>query len=97
MPVDAKLQAILNAGKALGIAPIETMTVEEARAERAAMMRRYVPMAEYAGVESRGANDSGWRAFDSCQGVSTGDGERDIAGGGVLSWRWVRGLYAGDA
>jgi acetyl esterase len=50
MPVDAKLQAILNAGKALGIPPIETMTVDEARAERAAMMRRYVPMPEYAGV-----------------------------------------------
>jgi acetyl esterase len=50
MPVDAKLQAILNAGKALGIPPIETMTVEEARAERAAMMRRFVPMPEYAGV-----------------------------------------------
>jgi acetyl esterase len=51
MPVDAKLQAILEAGKALGIPPIETMTVEEARAERAAMMRRYVPIPEYAGVE----------------------------------------------
>jgi acetyl esterase len=51
MPVDAKLQAILNAGKALGIPPIETMTVEEARAERAAMMRRYVPIPEYAGVK----------------------------------------------
>ncbi len=50
MPVDAKLQAILNAGKALGVPPIETMTVEEARAERAAMMRRYVPMPEYADV-----------------------------------------------
>jgi acetyl esterase len=51
MPVDAKLQAILNAGKANGVPPIETMTVEEARAERAAMMRRYVPMPEYAGVK----------------------------------------------
>src|SRR5436305_14661805 len=51
MPVDAKLQAILNTGKALGIPPIETMTVPEARAERAAMMRRYVPMLEYAGVK----------------------------------------------
>ncbi len=51
MPVDAKLQAILNAGKALGIPPIETMTVAEARAERAAMMRRFVPMPEYAGVQ----------------------------------------------
>jgi acetyl esterase len=51
MPMDAKLQAILNVGKALGIPPIETMTVEDARAERAAMMRRYVPMPEYAGVK----------------------------------------------
>src|SRR5271163_1723111 len=51
MPVDAKLQAILNAGKALGIPPIETMTVAEARAERAAMMRRFVPMPEYAEVK----------------------------------------------
>jgi acetyl esterase len=51
MPVDAKLKMILDAGKALGIPPIETMTVEEARAERAAMMRRYVPMPEYAGVK----------------------------------------------
>jgi acetyl esterase len=51
MPVDAKLQAILNAGKALGIPPIETLTVEEARSERAAMMRRHVPMREYAGVK----------------------------------------------
>lgn len=51
MPVDAKLQAILNAGKALGTPPIETMTVAEARAERAAMMRRFVPMPEYAGVK----------------------------------------------
>jgi acetyl esterase len=51
MPVDATLQAILNAGKALGVPPIETMTVEEARAERAAMMRRFVPMQEYAGVK----------------------------------------------
>jgi acetyl esterase len=51
MPVDAKLQAILNAGKALGLPPIEKMTVDEARAERATMMRRFVPMPEYAGVK----------------------------------------------
>jgi acetyl esterase len=50
MPVDAKLQAILDAGKAAGRPPIEQMTVEEARTERADMMARYVPMAEYAGV-----------------------------------------------
>ncbi len=51
MPVDAKLQAILDAHKTHGVPPIETMTVEEARAERAIMMRRYVPMPEYAGVK----------------------------------------------
>jgi len=51
MPVDAKLQTILNAGKAFGLSPLEQMTVEEARAERAEMMRRFVPMPEYAGVQ----------------------------------------------
>jgi acetyl esterase len=50
MPVDAKLQAILDAGKAMGLPRLETMTVDEARAERAAMMARFVPMPEYAGV-----------------------------------------------
>ena len=45
------MQAILDAGKALGLPRLETMTVEEARAERAAMMARFVPMPEYAGVE----------------------------------------------
>jgi acetyl esterase len=52
MPVDAKLQAILDAGKALGRPPIEQLTVEEARAERAEMMARYVPMSEYVGVRA---------------------------------------------
>lgn len=51
MPVDAKLQTILTAGKALGLPPLEQMTVEEARAERAEMMRRFVPMPEYAAVQ----------------------------------------------
>jgi acetyl esterase len=50
MPVDAKLQAILDAGKALGGKPVEVQTPEEARAERAQMMARFVPMPEYAGV-----------------------------------------------
>jgi acetyl esterase len=50
MPIDAKLREILDAGKAHGVPALETMTVEDARAERAAMMRRYVPMPEYAGV-----------------------------------------------
>jgi len=50
MPVDAKLQAILDAGKALGGKPVELQTPEEARAERAELMARFVPMPEYAGV-----------------------------------------------
>jgi acetyl esterase len=50
MPVDARLQAILDAGKASGAPRLETMTVEEARAERAAMIARFVPMPEYASV-----------------------------------------------
>ena len=50
MPVDAKLQAILDAGKALGGKPVELQTLEEARAEKAEMMAQFVPMPEYAGV-----------------------------------------------
>jgi acetyl esterase len=53
MPVDARLQAILDAGKASGAPRLETMTIEEARAARAAMVRRFVPMAEYASVGER--------------------------------------------
>ena len=50
MPVDAKLQAILDAGKALGRKPVELQTPAEARAERAEMVAQFVPMPEYAGV-----------------------------------------------
>jgi acetyl esterase len=50
MPVDAKLQAILDAGKALGKKPVELQTPAEARAERAEMVAQFVPMPEYAGV-----------------------------------------------
>jgi acetyl esterase len=50
MPVDAKLQTILDAAKALGGLPIEQQTVEQARADKTAMMKRFVPMPEYAGV-----------------------------------------------
>jgi acetyl esterase len=50
MPVDAKLQAILDAGKALGRPPVEQQTPAEARAERAEMMARFVPMQEYSAV-----------------------------------------------
>ena len=55
MPVDAKLQTILDAGKALGKKPVELQTPEEARADRAEMMAQFVPMPEYAGagVEER--------------------------------------------
>src|ERR1700733_1383761 len=51
MPVDAKVRAILDAAKALGSKPLELQTPEEARAARAEMMRRFVPMPEYAGVQ----------------------------------------------
>jgi acetyl esterase len=51
MPVDAKVQAILDAAKALGGKPLELQTPEEARAGRAEMMARFVPMPEYAGVQ----------------------------------------------
>src|SRR6267154_361299 len=56
MAVDAKLQAILDAGKALGRKPVELQTPAEARAERAEMVAQFVPMPEYAGVrvEDRG-------------------------------------------
>ncbi len=50
MPVDAKLQTILDAGKALGRKPVELQTPAEARAERAEMVAQFVPMPEYAGV-----------------------------------------------
>ena len=52
MPVDATLQKILDAGKAMGLKPVEQQTPEEARMERAAFMARFVPMAEYAGVRA---------------------------------------------
>src|SRR6201992_3210421 len=51
MPVDAKVQAILDAAKAKGGKPMELKTPEELRAERAEMMARFVPMPEYAGVQ----------------------------------------------
>ena len=50
MPVDPKLQTILDAAKALGRKPLELQSPEEARAERAEMMARFVPMPEYATV-----------------------------------------------
>jgi len=50
MPVDAKLQTILDARKALGRKAAELHTPAEARAERAEMVAQFVPMPEYAGV-----------------------------------------------
>ena len=69
MPIDAKLQAILDAGKALGKKPVELQTPAEARAERAEMVAQFVPMPEYAGVRVEG------RAIP----VSDGTGVREIA------------------
>src|SRR5947209_18432653 len=50
MPVDAKLQAILDARKALGKKPVEQQTPAEARAERAEMVAGFVPMPGDGGV-----------------------------------------------
>src|SRR5882757_1363158 len=69
MPVDAKLQAILDAGKALGKKPVELQTPAEARAERAEMVAQFVPMPEYAGV----------RGEDRAIPVADGTGGREIA------------------
>jgi acetyl esterase len=69
MPVDAKLQAILDAGKALGRKPVELQTPAEARGERAEMVAQFVPMPEYAGVR---VEDRVILAADSA-------GEREIA------------------
>src|SRR5260370_36593010 len=87
MPVDAKLQAILDAGKALGLKPVELQTPAEARAERAEMMAEFVPLPEYAGVRVED------RAILVGDGVADGAGGREIAvwvyrpaGGG---WPWA--------
>src|SRR5258708_7700218 len=69
MPVDAKLQAILDAGKALGRKPVELQTPAEARDERAEMVAQFVPMPEYAGV----------RVEDRTIFVADGAGVREIA------------------
>ena len=69
MPVDAKLQAILDAGKALGRKPVELQTPAEARAERAEMMAQFVPLPEYAGV----------RVEDRAIFVADGAGRQEIA------------------
>jgi acetyl esterase len=69
MPIDAKLQAILDAGKALGKKPVELQTPAEARADRAEMVAQFMPMPEYAGV----------RVEDRAIPVSDGTGGREIA------------------
>jgi acetyl esterase len=69
MPVDAKLQAILDAGKALGRKPVELQTPAEARAERAEMVAQFVAMPEYSGV----------RAEDRAISVADAAGGREIA------------------
>jgi acetyl esterase len=69
MPIDAKLQAILDAGKALGKKPVELQTPAEARADRAEMVAQFVPMPEYAGV----------RVEDRAIPVGDGTGGREIA------------------
>src|SRR5438477_6445847 len=78
MPVDAKLQAILDAGKALGKKPVEQQTPAEARAERAEMVAGFVPMPEYAAVrvedraihvvDRAGRRDIGVRIYRSATG-----------------------------
>jgi acetyl esterase len=69
MPVDAKLQAILDAGKALGKKSVELQTPAEARAERAEMVAQFVPLPEYAGV----------RVEDRAILAANGAGGREIA------------------
>jgi acetyl esterase len=76
MPVDAKLQAILDAGKALGRKPVELQTPAEARAERAEMVAQFVPIPEYAGVrvEARGIFAGGREIVIRIYRPATGDG-----------------------
>jgi len=79
MPVDAKLQAILDAAKALGGLPVEQQTVEQARADKAAMMAQFVPMPEYAGVRveqraiSAGGGKVGLRVYTPGKNAPAGE------------------------
>jgi acetyl esterase len=52
MPVDAKLQALLDEAKAMGHPPQHEQTPELARRHRAEMMARFVPMPEYSSVKT---------------------------------------------
>jgi acetyl esterase len=52
MPIDAKLQMILDEAKALGHPPQHEQTPELARLHRAEMMARFVPMSEYSSVKT---------------------------------------------
>jgi acetyl esterase len=50
MPIDARLQRILDEAKALGHPPVHELTPELARRHRAEMIAQFVPMPEYSGV-----------------------------------------------
>jgi acetyl esterase len=50
MPVDPKLQAILDAEKALGLPPTERLTPDQVRAGAAQHIASFQPMPEYSGV-----------------------------------------------
>jgi acetyl esterase len=90
MPVDAKLQAILDAGKALGKKPVEQQTPVEARADRAEMVAGFVPMPEYAGVrvEDRAVFAGGREIAIRVYRPGTGDGPWPVVvffhGGGFV-------------
>ena len=105
MPVDAKLQAILDAGKALGKKPVEQQTPAEARAERAEMVAGFVPMPEYAGVrvedraipvvDSAGRREIGVRVYRP----AAGDGQWPVVVffQGVLRFPQCKNVvFAGD-
>jgi acetyl esterase len=50
MPIDPKLQAILDADKALGLPPTEQQTPEQLRSGLAQLMARFPPMPKYSAV-----------------------------------------------
>lgn len=52
MPIDVRLQEILDEAKALGLPPLQEQTPELARFHRREMMARFVPMPEYSGVKT---------------------------------------------
>jgi acetyl esterase len=50
MPIDPKLQTILDADEALGLPPTEQQTPEQLRSGLAQLMAKFQPMPEYTGV-----------------------------------------------